>query len=167
MSLGYNFNRNPRYSNLGGNTGANIIPTQQMQKVVRRRARSPNAVPVNNGSASSAAQMKPDVSPPLSFSFLKQSPTPTTPAVADDLQFVYATANADLCDVETQEVVATKSERTMLVYPQRVVEETGCVEMKLKRAHPVTGQLKLHWVTVYDPGEQACAHLASDFSLVP
>ena len=36
MSLGYNFNRNPKYSN-SENTGANIIPIQQ---TARRRARS-------------------------------------------------------------------------------------------------------------------------------
>jgi len=174
MSLGYNFNRNPKISNLGGNTGANVIPVQQ---VARRRARSPPM---------SLLTAQPPPLPKLPTEYVKPTkttivpsppPIPKQPSVSsssppaelyEDVQFVYATAHTALSDRDTQEIVAKEGERIMLIYPQQVSEENGSISMRLKRAHPVTGQLKLHWVCVYDPEkEDDDAHLAGSFSLVP
>ena len=170
MSLGYNFNRNPKYSNLGGNTGANVIPVQ----ATKRRARSPPM---------SLLSSQPPPLPKLPTEYVKATKVvvpPVTPPPAvqppekksslevyEDVQFVYATAHTALADRDTQEVVAKEGERIMLIYPQEVSEDTGRIEMRLKRAHPVTGQLKLHWVCVYDPEKEEKAHLAGSFSLVP
>ena len=170
MSLGYNFNRNPKYSNLGGNTGANVIPVQ----ATKRRARSPPM---------SLLGSQPPPLPKLPTEYVKTTKAvpPVTPPpvvkphvektpsleVYDEVQFVYATAHAALADRDTQEVVAKEGERIMLIYPQEVSEDTGRIAMRLKRAHPVTGQLKLHWVCVYDPDQEEGSHLAGSFSLVP
>ena len=90
---------------------------------------------------------------------------PDPEAVYHQLQFVYATCACECVDLETQDPIAAKGDRVMLVYPQRSDPDTGRIDMKLKRAHPVTGQLSFSWVTVYDPMIDE-AHRMRDFSLI-
>lgn len=90
-----------------------------------------------------------------------------TRAVHHEMQWVYASAARDLVDESTGEAVARTAERVVMVYPMREDDETGRVTMRLKRADPVTGQLHLHWVCVYDGRGEAAARFVTDFSLVP
>ena len=58
----------------------------------------------------------------------------------------------------------SSAERVLLIYPMKVDDTTGRVGMRMKRVHPVTGQLSYRWATVYDP---EMGHMVTSFSLVP
>ena len=90
-----------------------------------------------------------------------------TRAVHHEMQWVYASTARDLVDESTGEAVARNAERVVMVYPMREDDETGRVTMRLKRADPVTGQLHMHWVCVYDGRGDAATRFVTDFSLVP
>ena len=83
----------------------------------------------------------------------------------DHFHWVYATTREILVDVQTGEEVAGPSERVLLVYPMHNHTETGTVQMRLKQIDPVTAQLSLRWVTVYNSSTNE--RLVGDFSLIP
>ena len=81
-------------------------------------------------------------------------------ALHNEMQVVYARATEALYGIETHGAdfdsateVAGKGEQVALLYPMHErAMEGGCKTymMRLKRAHPVTGQLSMHWVRVCD-----------------
>lgn len=83
----------------------------------------------------------------------------------DHFHWVYATTREVLIDVHSGEEVAGPSERVLLVYPMHNHTETGTVQMRLKQIDPITAQLSLRWVTVYNSSTNE--RLVSDFSLIP
>ena len=162
-SLGYNFNRNPRYTNLAGSVGSSVI--QMPARVHKPKTSSPRMDP-------KTAAAVPTPSPPsLPSSTPVRKQSASAPGLADfetlyhTTQFVYATACVKCMNGE--DTLAEENDRVMLIYPQRTNDETGCVEMRLKRAHPITGQLDLIWVTVYDPMDDEVPHKMRSFSLIP
>ena len=87
-------------------------------------------------------------------------------AAHDAAQWVYADATVALKDLDTDAEVAPAGARVLLVYPMRTDADSGLVRMRLKVAHPVTGQLAHHWVAVYDPERTEAPHCATRFSLM-
>jgi len=82
----------------------------------------------------------------------------------DHFHWVFATTREVLVDVHSGEEVAGPSERVLLVYPMHNDTEEGTVHMRLKQVDPVTAQLSLHWVTVYN--SLTNERLVGDFSLI-
>ena len=81
-------------------------------------------------------------------------------------QWVYADAAVALEDLDTEEEVAPAGARVLLVYPMQTDANSGLVRMRLKAAHPITGQLRHHWVAVYDPERADAPHRVTRFSVV-
>lgn len=178
MTLGFNVNRRHPRTNLAGAVGANVV---SVQKLLRSRAqRSPGVEPrvaphrssegpERGSTAVAGVKALPSINslppPPI-------KPSPATmvaakearPVDRDAIEWVYATATVDLLDQDTRDVVCRAGERALLVYPMRACDEEGTVRMRLKRAHPHTGQLHYHWVDVYDPNHDV--RFLSSFSLV-
>lgn len=70
----------------------------------------------------------------------------------EELQFVYADAAVDLCDEQSGDCVAKANEVVVLLYPMST-DATGAVSMRCKSVNPLTGQLSLHDVRIYEPKE--------------
>ena len=85
-------------------------------------------------------------------------------AFVDDVHVVYASvtdAGLMTSDGETLE----SAPRIVLVYPMASEGDDGVVTMRMKRVHPVTGQLSYTWIRVYDPNTET--RYVTDFSLLP
>ena len=63
----------------------------------------------------------------------------------NEMQWVYGTVAHELRECETDAAIAAPGERVLLVYPMRTDDATGRVDMRVKTAHPVTGQLQMRW----------------------
>lgn len=150
MTLGFNINRRQPRTNLPGVVGSSVVSVERL--VVRARP-SPSLEKKRRPKPTAAA---PATLPALATA-VSTAVSPALPPAASDVvaaapQWVYATALRDLCDVDDGAVVCARDERCMLVYPMEASkDDSGTVRMRLKRAHPVTGQLAHHWVPVYDP----------------
>jgi hypothetical protein len=155
MSLGINMLRRPQQTNLPGAVGGNMMST------ARRRARPAMSPPkaasvpalgsarrVTVESVLTAPVASPADKPPLHLALTAQ--------LYDEMQWVYATATAPLTDADSGEEIAEVpvGSRVLLVYPMQT-READRVCMRLKSVHPVTGQLRLRWVVVYDPETEA------------
>ena len=152
MSLGYNQLRPQRTTTLPGGTGAAVVYRRSKQS--SPKSRSPRLdVPLLAPAAL-----------PSSRPLATLPPAPAPPA-SEQPHWVYATAAQALADEDTGDEVAAQGERVLLVYPMEGDDATGRVKMRLKRAHPVTGQLSYAWVCVCDP-EQSTRPVVA-FSTAP
>ena len=156
MSLGFNQLHPLKTTNLPGAVGANIV---------RRRSPGPSAKTVLAVRPSVARRpvAKAADPPPVSSAARPHVPDPDEKLARlyEETQVVYATAREALVDADGAEV-ATPGARVVLVYPMEE-SHTGEVRMRLKRAHPVSGQISLHWVQVHDGLRPS----VRDFSLLP
>lgn len=185
MSLGFNPQRHPRVTNLPGAVGANVLSLPSSRRRVAllpSRAATRAAPPVAAG-----ARAPSTTAPPSSATALL--PRPPTPPKAhhtiaivepkrdeeaarlvheahEAAQWVYADAAVALQDLDTEEEVAPAGARVLLVYPMQTDANSGLVRMRLKAAHPITGQLRHHWVAVYDPECADAPHRVTRFSVV-
>lgn len=162
MSLGFNVNRKIRTTNLPGAVGASVPMSRASSVPLPSRTVStslPSSVAARRVAAlaerlqakrrlSPTSDDAPRKPPPSSSS---PSPPPPPPLRSSEEHWVFGTASSPLLDRDTSEEVASEGERVLLVYPMESDERTGRVHMRLKRAHPVTGQLSYAWVGVYDP----------------
>lgn len=151
MSLGFNFMRQPRTTNLPGAVGSNVIVASRKPVSLARSLNSVTSGVVKAATRNSSSKTSP--------------PRATIPKRDDDVPHgVYATVRGDLCDAATEEVVCNDGTRVYMVYPMKM--EGDKVVMRLKSAHPDTGQLTYRWVVVYDPASNMERHLHR-FSLIP
>lgn len=152
MSLGYNVNRKHRVSTLPGSVSNVVMPHAPRRRAVEVRRTSPDAT----------------VAPsrPVAVSEPVARPTPPPPHTVDAQEhWVYATATEALRDAEGGVVLADAGDRVFMVYPMACDRDDGVVTMRLKHAHPVTGQLQHTWVAAYDPNTET--RFLTSFSLVP
>ena len=190
MSLGWNTHRNPRITNLPGAVGGSIIPVQNLgrKRVASPRARVPASIRsdapsgigptrasvMSAASSSSARGATPVATPdPVEDHHAKATASSLPPqllqAAMEETQWVYADVDGDtgpLVDAETGQVLhaeAPAGARVLLVYPMQPMSGSGGVRMRLKSVHPVTGQLAVRWVIVYDTDTDK--RYVSNFSL--
>ena len=145
MSLGFNPNRKHRSSTLPGAIAAMGVLPRTRPAAVRRTSPVKLVVPA-------------PVPVPVPVPVAAPPPLETS-------HWVYATAVVPLIDRLTSEALCEAGARVLLVYPMESDAETGRVRMRLKHAHPRTGQLAQAWVDVYDP--DADVRTVTDFAMVP
>jgi len=188
MSLGFNQNRKHRTSTLPGTVNATAVretrrstttaaasvlfPTTQSSTVPRRRSPA-MAILGSKRPTTTLPTLAPQAVPPAPPPTLAP-PAPPTPVrverppetVSEEVHVVYASVTErGLVAVEGGDVVASRGERVVLVYPMRSEGDDGVVSMRRKSVHPVTGQLSYDWVRVYDPNSET--RYVTDFSLLP
>lgn len=156
MSLGYNSQVRLRVTNLSGGTNHGISFNRNRPRFGNRSSIEKEAVTIPRAPPPSRA------APPPSPRALTEEAAPVaraparlaTPSPRKEEEtvggehWVYGTASGDLVDHETKEVVCKDGGRVLLLYPMR--EEGGNVLMRMKAVDPVTAQLSMHWVKVYD-----------------
>jgi len=148
MSLGFNQNRKHRTSTLPGTVNATAV------RETRRSTTTAAASVLFPTTQSSTVPRR--RSPAMAI----------LETVSEEVHVVYASVTErGLVAVEGGDVVASRGERVVLVYPMRSEGDDGVVSMRRKSVHPVTGQLSYDWVRVYDPNSET--RYVTDFSLLP
>lgn len=85
-----------------------------------------------------------------------------TQGLYDEMQVVYGKVKGSL---NVGDEVLGDDEWVQLLYPMR--QDGNRREMRCKVVDKVTGQLSLHWVTVYDCDEESETRFISEFALYP
>lgn len=151
MSLGFNPNRRHTTTNLPGDI--NFV------KPYVRRVR-PSSVRNNRPTVTTVAREE-----TITDTDVKPVSIPSV-SIPQQEHWIYASVGpSGLKTSETNETIVDAGTRIMLVYPMVSDPDTDLVSMKMKYVDPVTGQLMMKWVRVYDPNSDE--RFVSDFSLVP
>lgn len=124
---------------------------------------APSSLPTSSGTTENKKNASTTTDPqPLSSPL---PPAPQPPPQSDDVHVVYATVTENGLMTPDGDIVVHSSQRVVLVYPMASEGDDGIVTMRMKRVHPVTGQLSYVWVRVYDPNTET--RYVTDFALVP
>ena len=163
MSLGFNPNRRHRSTNLPGAVNITVVRAPPSA----RSARIPlEYVSKRRSSVEQTAQ------PAIAQSTTPTrtaSPRPTLNEDETDEHWMYASLTRPIVprnDADTvPEALQTAPMRVLVVYPMETDAVDGRVSVRVKYAHPVTGQLAYVWVVAYDPNTET--RYLTDFSVLP
>lgn len=183
-SLGFNVSRQPRFTNLPGGVGANILnasarrrsPKRSVASVTvsasvttttpRRKSLVWSSETQETKTAIVAAEPQaPPASPmPLPSSSSMPSADAKMQSLYDSAQWVFADVVKPLVNSDGKQIEIEGATRVLLQYPMETDPDSGKVTMGLKTVNFSTGQLALTSIVVYDPEDDT--RYVNNFSLV-